>query len=250
MKYVTLAICTIYLSSCASTPPSNFQAVTFSSLPEGAALTVYEPKSENIIATCMTPCSLQIDVNKTQAIKVLKNGYEPRIPKKPDFPIIRSPFFPKGYVGTNMRIEIKLYTPEEAIIKKEEDAKKALAYKQKRALKGDKADYVDIARAEGVQDNPDDKDAQPLVRGMPHMPVSIEKSGHCIVKFDVMPEGQTTLIHAVKCSDKMFEKPSVNTVKHWIYAPKLINGQKMRRYGVQTKITFRLMDSKGKVIPE
>ena len=110
--------------------------------------------------------------------------------------------------------------------------------------------YKDIPRLEGMGDNPEDRDAQPLVRVAPTFPVQIDKSGHCNLKFDVTAEGRPTLVSVVDCTSNVFAQPSINNVRRWIYEPRLINGEKVRRYGVQTKITFRLMDERGNIIPE
>jgi len=95
-----------------------------------------------------------------------------------------------------------------------------------------------------------DRDAQPLVRIPPIMPPRAEKSGHCKVRFDVSPEGQPFNVVATYCTQKLFERSSVKSVQKWKYNPKIVDGRSVARSGVESKITFRLTDERGKIIPE
>lgn len=95
-----------------------------------------------------------------------------------------------------------------------------------------------------------DRDAQPLVRIPPIMPPRAEKSGHCKVRFDVSPEGAPFNVVATFCTQRLFERPSTKSVQKWKYNPKIVDGRATARKGVESKITFRLADERGKIIPE
>ncbi len=95
-----------------------------------------------------------------------------------------------------------------------------------------------------------DRDAQPLVRIPPIMPPRAEKSGHCNVKFDVSPEGQPFNVSATYCTQSLFSRASIKSVEKWKYNPKIVDGRSVSRSGVESKITFRLTDERGKIIPE
>ena len=95
-----------------------------------------------------------------------------------------------------------------------------------------------------------DRDAQPLVRIPPIMPPRAEKSGHCKVSFDVSPEGAPFNVKADYCTQSLFSRPSIKSVSKWKYNPKIIDGRAVSRAGVQSKITFRLADERGNLIPE
>ena len=95
-----------------------------------------------------------------------------------------------------------------------------------------------------------DRDAQPLVRIPPIMPPRAERSGHCKVRFDVSPEGAPFNVVATYCSQKLFERSSIKSVQKWKYNPKIVDGRSVSRSGVESKITFRLTDERGKIIPE
>lgn len=95
-----------------------------------------------------------------------------------------------------------------------------------------------------------DRDAQPLVRIPPIMPPRAEKSGHCNVKFDVSPDGAPFNVSATYCTQSLFSRSSTKSVGKWKYNPKIVDGRSVSRSGVETKITFRLTDERGKIIPE
>ena len=95
-----------------------------------------------------------------------------------------------------------------------------------------------------------DRDAQPLVRIPPQMPPRAEKSGHCKVRFNVSPEGQPFDVQATYCTESLFKSASVRSVQKWKYNPKIQDGRPVGRTGVESKISFRLTDERGNIIPE
>ncbi len=95
-----------------------------------------------------------------------------------------------------------------------------------------------------------DRDAQPLVRIPPIMPPRAEKSGHCKVRFDVSPQGAPFNVIATYCTGSVFKRSSVKSVQKWKYNPKIVDGRSVARKGVESQITFRLTDERGKMIPE
>jgi len=95
-----------------------------------------------------------------------------------------------------------------------------------------------------------DRDAQPLVRIPPTMPPNAEKSGHCRVSFDVSPDGRPFNVNATYCTSSVFKRATVRSVEKWKYQPKIQDGVAVGRTGVENKVTFRLMDERGRLIPE
>ena len=95
-----------------------------------------------------------------------------------------------------------------------------------------------------------DRDAQPLVRIPPIVPPRARWSGHCNLKFDVSPQGQTFNISTTSCTENLFERPSIQSVQKWKYNPKIVDGKPISRTGVQTKISFKLRDERGNILPE
>ena len=95
-----------------------------------------------------------------------------------------------------------------------------------------------------------DRDAQPLVRIPPIMPPRAEKSGHCRVKFDVSPEGAPFNVITTFCTQRLFERATIKSVQRWKYNPKIVDGRAVARNGVENKVTYRLTDERGRIIPE
>ncbi|MEN9017973.1 MAG: energy transducer TonB [Hellea sp.] len=95
-----------------------------------------------------------------------------------------------------------------------------------------------------------DRDAQPLVRIPPIMPPRAEKSGHCRVKFDVSPEGAPFNVTTTFCTQRLFERATIKSVQRWKYNPKIVDGRAVARNGVENKVTYRLTDERGRIIPE
>lgn len=94
------------------------------------------------------------------------------------------------------------------------------------------------------------QEAKPIIRVPAIVPSNAEKSGHCNFLFDVNKEGQVFNVRTISCSDVVFEKPALKAIKAWRYSPKIINGEAVESKGIENKMSFRLHNSKGELIPE
>lgn len=94
------------------------------------------------------------------------------------------------------------------------------------------------------------RDAQHIVRIKPKMPLRAQKSGHCMVRFDVSAAGKPFNVLATHCSEAMFERESIKTVLKWTYHPKIQGGKVVARKNVVTRLGFHLLDERGRMIPE
>ena len=90
----------------------------------------------------------------------------------------------------------------------------------------------------------------PLVRIPPVMPPRASKSGRCELQFDLSPNGTPFNIVATYCSESHFKRPSVKSVARWKYRPRIVDGQGVTRTGLRETIIFKLLDERGKLIPE
>ena len=95
-----------------------------------------------------------------------------------------------------------------------------------------------------------DRDAQPLVRIPGQMPPGADKSGHCTVRFDVDPSGKPFNIRTTFCTQSVFKRPTVRSVERWKFQPKIQDGQAVSRTGVENRVTYKLLDARGDLIPE
>lgn len=94
------------------------------------------------------------------------------------------------------------------------------------------------------------RDAEPCVRIPPMMPPEAERSGHCMMAFNVSKSGDPIDARADACTEQIFCEPSLRAVQRWIYYPKLKYGEVETRTGVESKMSFRLTDEEGLVLPE
>ena len=91
---------------------------------------------------------------------------------------------------------------------------------------------------------------RPLVRVPPMFPPRANESGHCKAVFDVDKKGMPYNVQTLSCSNMIFAAPTINSIKKWIYNPKLVNGQPVGFEKVKTQVTFKLSDECGNPIPE
>lgn len=98
-----------------------------------------------------------------------------------------------------------------------------------------------------------DKNAQPIVRvggAVPNRALRDGRSGHCLMRFDVDSLGQPFNVSAYSCSHPMFAENSVKATKKFKYLPKYKGGIPVNMIGVETKITYKVMDENGQLLPE
>ncbi|MBB5519538.1 energy transducer TonB [Amphiplicatus metriothermophilus] len=100
----------------------------------------------------------------------------------------------------------------------------------------------------------DDIDARPLDRKPPDYPDKCIRKAQSresvFIEFDVTSEGRTDNIRVVDSTNVCFEKAALKAVEAWIYHPKTVDGRPAPRPGVQTAITFELVnDGWGKPSP-
>ena len=91
---------------------------------------------------------------------------------------------------------------------------------------------------------------QSPTRIVPVMPRAATKSGHCLMKFDVDEKGNTFNIKTTFCTEELFASPSIKSVSRWHYPPKIVDGLAAARKDIETKISYKLMDVDGSLLPE
>lgn len=98
-----------------------------------------------------------------------------------------------------------------------------------------------------------DKTAQPILRSVaivPRKALEEGRSGHCIMRFNVDSLGRPFDVKAHSCSHPMFEANSIKATKKFKYLAKYKNGVPVNMNGVETKITYQVLDENGKLLPE
>lgn len=95
-----------------------------------------------------------------------------------------------------------------------------------------------------------DGDPQPILRGAPLMPTRAERSGHCTVAFDVSTEGRPYNVNTTFCTQNLFERSTIKSVQKWKFKPRILNGRPVSMSGLKNRVTYRLTDERGRIIPE
>ncbi len=95
-----------------------------------------------------------------------------------------------------------------------------------------------------------DTEMLPIFRVPGTMPTRANRSGHCLMEFSVGANGQPYDVKASYCTQEIFRRPSIKAAQKFKYNPRQRNGQAVSVHGVRTKITYRLTDEAGHVIPE
>lgn len=89
----------------------------------------------------------------------------------------------------------------------------------------------------------------PLERVPPIMPRSAKRSGHVDVVFDIDEKGSPTNIESIYATESIFVSPSLKSVEKWKYSPLADGADPELRKGIAARVTFRLSDRAGKIIP-
>jgi protein TonB len=70
------------------------------------------------------------------------------------------------------------------------------------------------------------------------------------VRFDVSAEGAPFNVQATYCTQSLFERATVKSVQRWKFNPKIVNNRPVAMRGVENKVSYRLTDERGNIIPE
>jgi len=127
-----------------------------------------------------------------------------------------------------------------------------------------KIDRVELEVDPPIIDKPDvvfeladfevsDRDAQPIFRPEPIIPPRFmegDNSGHCTVRFDVSAQGSPYNVVATYCTTRALERATIKSVLKWKFRPKVVKGEDVAMTGVENRVTFRLLDERGNLLPE
>lgn len=99
-----------------------------------------------------------------------------------------------------------------------------------------------------------DFDARPLVRLPAAYPAKCMRTAadeeFVRIEFDVSPEGATENIRVIDTTNKCLVQSAQASIAKWRYAPKLVDGKPVTRKGVQTVVTYVLIDASANEIRE
>ena len=92
------------------------------------------------------------------------------------------------------------------------------------------------------------REAQPLVRIPPIMPMAANTSGSCKMQFDINKIGQTVNIKTISCTDDIYDYASRRSLSQWKYNSRIVKGELASTCNIENTIKFQLMDERGKII--
>lgn len=93
------------------------------------------------------------------------------------------------------------------------------------------------------------REAVLLARFPPIMPAKAKRSGECSLTVAVDAEGNVSEVTETDCTERVFEKSAETSVKTYKFLPKLVDGQAVPSSKSDLKVTYRLADSYGRIIP-
>lgn len=77
----------------------------------------------------------------------------------------------------------------------------------------------------------------------PQVAIDNKKQGYVILSFSITTEGKTQDVVVIKSSDEMFEAPSINAVKSYIFRPAIKAGNTVESVNVKTTTLFKFKPS-------
>lgn len=90
---------------------------------------------------------------------------------------------------------------------------------------------------------PIDGNPTPTVRVSPVYPSLMadrEIEGQCTMMFDILPNGRTSNVRALDCTNRGFERASIRAVENWRYDPQIRNGEPVIYRGASTQLIYEL----------
>ena len=182
----------------------------------GALVTLYADFPEQPLDMCITPCSLNMNVSEKYNMIIFKYGFEPL----------------HWWVDTGI-------WPAEDVMEVPLGPSWLQTFEEQKSC----FDENEVRISE-------DRDAEVCKRHPPRMPPQAKKSGHCRVMFDVTNTGYPTDVETLNCTDPIFKAAAIHSTRLWYYYPKVENNILVKRTNMRSKISFRLTDEAGELIPE
>ena len=184
---------------------------------------LHDPRNGRPVDNCEMPCIMRMNPRTLAMLTIYRYGSEP----------VSLPAFEFDERGRPIRQPTRLEIP--------------LGYNAVDAMANRKACREE---SEARLDTTISADADPCFRVPPRMPAMAERSGHCKVVFTALADGETADVVARECTDTVFCDSAALSVSRWHYYPKIELGEFVERPDIETKISFRLTETDGSVIPE
>ena len=173
-----------------------------------------------VIHSCLTPCSIDLRKKKKKQITTI---YEVT-------------FYKSGYLREQKRLDNDGRLDQISVnMRKASPVWENISDSHKHRCKN------------SVGDHP----ALPCVRTPIRPPLlRINRSGHCEIEFQVDEYGVIINSKIVYCTAKSLARESLRAVRSWRYIPKLQAGKFVQSQKITNKVSIKLHDPKGVLLPE
>ena len=195
--------------------PNAILPLHIETIPSGARVTLHELSTGSPVETCFSPCTLMRQTGGKYMVSAFRLGFFPNAMDRSEAAVEEE------------TLKLPLYL----------DYFKAVFQHQKCKSLFEKSDKID-------------GEATPCYRIPAPMPIEAKTSGHCIMTFDLTKFGIPQNIKANYCTAEYFEFMSELAISWWRYNPKVDRGIPVSQSGLETKMTFRLKNEEGNLIPE
>ena len=85
---------------------------------------------------------------------------------------------------------------------------------------------------------------------VPDKALRVGRSGHVIVKYDVDDAGNPIDLEVVNTTHEMFNKSALDAARKFKYSKYEDGTDRKNRQDITTKITYRVTDERGNILPE
>ncbi|WP_169331784.1 energy transducer TonB [Robiginitomaculum antarcticum] len=189
--------------------------------PKAQAL-AFRDGSREPVTSCSTPCTLELPANERLGIVVTYRQFPPEL----------------------LIIDTGKYDPADATYLKENPLE--VGWSEPELVKSE----IENCQKNLKTYNPGlHAEAKPCYRIAPTMPAIAHQSGFCEMRFDIGIAGRPMNIKPDVCSEVYFAGHAMHAVHNWRYYPEFENGQAVIRKNVEVKVSFRLADELGNMLP-
>lgn len=221
LTLLSLAACstTNIANTAASLETNDLRSVKFTSNPEGAVIIVRDAERLPPLKSCTTPCTLELDASlRYVAYGETMGGETAELPLG----------FPREK-GIGVHVIYERGNPGASIL----------------SLLNVGTDFSVPKFEMPINEKP-----EMLKAGFPNVPPLAKRSGHCLMIHDVTPAGFPTNIKTKSCTDNIFRNSSIVSTMQTRYAPQTQNGAPAFLVNATRKVSFKLVDKRGNVVPE
>lgn len=205
MRYLLLFLF-LLISSIAQSQEALEKNVEFLSYPEKVSVTVSDKKDKTYEKSCTTPCKLKLDRQRKLIFLGTKDGYQNSDKSGAFYTNELNPalalFDDPSFAQATPAIRLTLLPLE----------------KQKTGGAIDK--QMSLAdKCENYETPKDFVRPIPIKTKPPKMPKRAKESGYCKMKYNIDSSGSVVDVTATLCTNKMFKRPSIKSLKGWKYKP-------------------------------